>query len=50
MRRVLPFLVVLAAAAAVAAAEPRFDVPVGDSPALGPKDAPVTLIEFVDYQ
>ncbi len=28
----------------------RFDVPVGDSPAVGPADAPVTIIEFLDYQ
>jgi hypothetical protein len=28
----------------------RTDVPIGDSPALGPADAPVTIIEFIDYQ
>ncbi|MGC2061957.1 MAG: hypothetical protein WA610_03200 [Thermodesulfovibrionales bacterium] len=28
----------------------RFDVPVGDSPQKGPKDAPVTIIEFLDFQ
>jgi protein-disulfide isomerase len=50
------------AAAPVAAAEPtaaaitipeevvRYDVPVDDDPALGPADAPITLIEFSDYQ
>jgi hypothetical protein len=32
------------------AAEQRYDVPVGDSHALGPPNAPVTLIEFIDYQ
>ena len=32
------------------AAEKRFDVPIGDSPQLGPKDAPVTIIEFLDFQ
>jgi hypothetical protein len=25
-------------------------VPVGDSPSIGPASAPVTMIEFVDYQ
>jgi len=28
----------------------RFDVPMADSPSLGPTDAPVTIIEFLDYQ
>jgi hypothetical protein len=28
----------------------RFDVQVGDSPQKGPKDAPVTIIEFLDFQ
>ena len=28
----------------------RFDVPLADSPSLGPADAPVTIIEFLDYQ
>jgi len=28
----------------------RYDVPVGSSPHLGPPDAPVTIVEFIDYQ
>jgi hypothetical protein len=28
----------------------RAEVPVADSPAQGPEDAPVTIIEFLDYQ
>ncbi|MBI5575597.1 MAG: hypothetical protein HY896_04465 [Deltaproteobacteria bacterium] len=57
MRRCrFPFLAILSAAvilhavASPSAAETRFDVPVGDSQAVGPANAPVTLIEFVDYQ
>jgi protein-disulfide isomerase len=45
----LAFLLLLAAAPA-AAAEVRYNVPVGDSPAIGPANAPVTLVEFLDYQ
>jgi protein-disulfide isomerase len=29
---------------------PRVDVTVGDSPSIGPVDAPITLVEFADYQ
>jgi hypothetical protein len=34
---------------AVQAQEKRYDVPIGDSPSLGPKDAPVTIIEFLVF-
>ena len=32
------------------AQEKRYDVPIGDSPSLGPADAPVTIVEFLDFQ
>jgi|GEM_PF-6133214 len=28
----------------------RIEVSVGDSPALGPADAPITIVEFSDYE
>ena len=28
----------------------RFNIPIGDSPQKGPPDAPVTIIEFIDFQ
>jgi hypothetical protein len=34
----------------VSSSEERFNVPLDNSPSLGPKDAPVTMIEFLDYQ
>jgi hypothetical protein len=32
------------------AEDQKTDVPIGDSPSMGPTDAPVTIIEFVDFQ
>ncbi|EKD38361.1 MAG: hypothetical protein ACD_75C00763G0004 [uncultured bacterium] len=30
--------------------EKRTEVPIGDSPSMGPADAPVTIVEFIDFQ
>lgn len=32
------------------AEEKRYIIPLDDSPVLGPSDAPVTIIEFLDFQ
>jgi hypothetical protein len=32
------------------AVDKRYNVPIGDSSALGPVNAPITMIEFIDYQ
>ena len=32
------------------AAEKRVTVPLGDSPSLGPENAPVTIVEFIDFE
>jgi len=55
MRR-LTWLVVAAALAvpvaghAQGAAEKRYTIPVENSPSIGPADAPVTIVEFLDFQ
>jgi hypothetical protein len=50
MRKIAIYLTVLLVASALYAEEKRFTVPVGDSPATGPSGAPVTIIEFLDFQ
>jgi hypothetical protein len=32
------------------AEEKRVEIPIGNSPSKGPVDAPVTIIEFIDFQ
>lgn len=46
----LALLALLVAVAAPAAEEKRFSVPAGSSPSYGNREAPVTIIEFIDYQ
>jgi hypothetical protein len=31
-------------------ADKRVTVPIGDSPSMGPENAPVTIVEFIDFQ
>ena len=49
MKKLMVFLLLLVAAVSYAA-EKRFVVPVEDSPSYGPNNAPVTIIEFIDFQ
>lgn len=32
------------------AADKRVNVPIGGSPSMGPENAPVTIVEFIDFQ
>ena len=40
----------LLAAGSAWGADVRYAVPAGDSPSIGPANAPVTIVEFLDYQ
>jgi protein-disulfide isomerase len=44
------FVLALLVAVPAGAADVRYDVPAGDSPSIGPANAPVTIVEFLDYQ
>lgn len=50
IRMLMNCILVLLLSATAFAEEKKTDVPVGDSPTLGPEDAAITLIEFIDFQ
>jgi hypothetical protein len=50
MKRLTLVTVFFFLAVSAAAEEKRYPVPLGDSPTIGPPDAPVTIIEFLDFQ
>lgn len=50
LRKLLSCIFVLLLIGPAFAEEKRTDVPIGDSPTMGPVDAPITLIEFLDFQ
>jgi protein-disulfide isomerase len=49
-RLALGIALTLIAAVPAGAADIRYAVPAGDSPSIGPANAPVTIVEFLDYQ
>ncbi len=50
MKKVILYLFIILAASSLFADEKRFSVPLGDSPSTGPDNAPVTIVEFLDFQ
>lgn len=50
MKRILICVFALLVFGLAQAEEKRTDVPIGDSPSFGPVDAPVTIVEFIDFQ
>jgi len=48
--RCLWIALTLLAAVPAGAADVRYAVPADDSPSIGPASAPVTIVEFLDYQ
>lgn len=54
MRRIALLLLITALALPVAAGaqgtEKRYEIPLENSPSTGPIDAPVTIVEFLDFQ
>jgi len=50
MKKIAFVLLLTLFAAYGLAEEKRFTVPLSDSPTTGPAKAPVTIIEFIDFQ
>ena len=50
MRRIALVALIFLFAGHVAAEDRRYPVPINDSPEIGPEDAAVTMIEFLDFQ
>ncbi|MGE5173909.1 MAG: hypothetical protein ACM3MD_08770 [Betaproteobacteria bacterium] len=50
MKQLMFILAAVLVSVSVTGQEKRFSVPLGDSPSLGPLNAPVTIVEFLDFQ
>jgi len=49
-RRAVMIALLLLLSVPAFAADKRVTVPIGGSPAMGPENAPVTIVEFIDFQ
>ncbi|MDK9708913.1 MAG: hypothetical protein OEL83_17865 [Desulforhopalus sp.] len=50
MKNLLSLFFVLILAGTAFADENKVNIPIGNSPTFGPANAPVTIIEFIDFQ
>jgi len=50
MKKFFVLIILFLASSLSFAQDKRYEVPVGDSPGYGQANAPVTMIEFIDYQ
>jgi hypothetical protein len=50
MKKLIVILAVILASSLGYGEEKRVSVSIGDSPTAGPADAPMTIIEFLDFQ
>lgn len=50
MKKSFALIILFLTASLSFAQDKRYEVPVGDSPGYGQTNAPVTMIEFIDYQ
>ncbi|HXX57809.1 MAG TPA: hypothetical protein VEI96_07385 [Thermodesulfovibrionales bacterium] len=50
MNKLLLVLTLCFIASVALAQEKRYTVPIDDSPSYGPSNAPVTIVEFLDFQ
>ncbi len=48
--RTLPLILLLLLVSQPVAAAESLQIPIADSPSRGAQDAPVTIIEFIDFQ
>lgn len=50
LKRILLCIAILLLGTMAQAEDQKTTIPIGNSPSLGPADAPITLIEFIDFQ
>ena len=50
MKKLLICIFVLLQFGIAQAEQKRAEIPIGESPSQGPADAPVTIVEFIDFQ